>query len=382
MKAENADLVARLAAAEGELQANAGAFRQVQHEVDELRGRYEGEPGEDVGDGAAGPGDGGEDVAYAGTGRSPPTAAPAAGAAFPPPVVYNEVRKANLSMWRSPPSQRMWYLTGQRPQFSTMPLADLSVVLRRKTKVSKDVAEMLNTFANFKVRSFVPAGEEVPAGSIRLVEHLEICIDAIIAVLRRQCSQAGAARRVDTLEAAFRGGMTRFKEHCNDFRSKLGVPGNVDIMAYWVDMSLNDWADALNQQAAAFGHIHETGAPPADHFPAVLTPSWKSLDGWMSKGGLQYLPSPPPRTNAPAASSSSGAKKGATGRGGRKGICWAFNSKGGCSRSARDCMWSHEEDPRKRKNRRAPHAGGGVGSGGSSGGGGGGGSGGGCVTHN
>ena len=90
---------------------------------------------------------------------------------------------------------------------------------------------MLKTLADFKVRSFVPAGEEVPAGSIRLVEHLEIGVDAIITVLQRQSSTAEASRRIDTLEAAFRGGMTRFKEHCNAFQYKIGVPDNVDVMA-------------------------------------------------------------------------------------------------------------------------------------------------------
>ena len=93
----------------------------------------------------------------------------------------------------------------------------------------------------------------------------------------------------------------------------------------------------------------------------------------MGRGGLQYLLSPPQRTQAPVAASSSGAKKGAAGRGERKGTCRAFNSKGRCSRSACDCQWSHEQDSRTSENRRTSNDGGGGGSGERGGGGGGGG---------
>ena len=107
LQAKSVELTTRLEVAEGALQAGEGAIRKVQHELADFRGRQSDEPMSGVGDGEAGPPDGDEDVAYAGTGRSPPDAAPAEAPASLLPLVSKEVRTANFGMWRSPATQRM-----------------------------------------------------------------------------------------------------------------------------------------------------------------------------------------------------------------------------------------------------------------------------------
>jgi len=356
----------RVEAAEGELEARGGATQQLQSELDDLRASRD-EPMADrdgVGDGISGDDD---EVAFAGTGPSPAAAGPAAAHTAHASAVLS---KAKFKLWRSPQAQRVWYITSQSPKSSPMTVVDMRVVLRKKMHVTKELADVVNALADFRVREFLPASNEPSAVGVSILDHFEILIEAVSSVLRRQSSTNEASKRVDVLERAFREGLARFKAHCNEFRNKLRVPDNVDVLASWLDKSINDWADAVHEQAGEFAQIHETGPPPPDQFPAVLVPDFARLDGWMERGGLQYLPDPP-RPAQQSGASSSGGQKGS--KSGRSNVCFAFNTKAGCTRTARDCKWRHVVDPSIGKNGSSgggSSASGGDGGSGASGGGG------------
>lgn len=362
MREKNDAMSARLEATEAELEARGGATQQLQSELDDLRASRD-EPMADldgVGDGLAGDD---EEVAFAGTGPSPPVPQPAAAHTAHASAVLS---KAKFKLWRSPQAQRVWYLTSQSPKSSPMTVVDMRVVLRKKMHVTKELADVVNALADFKVREFLPASNEPSAVGVSILDHFEILIEAVSSVLRRQSSTNEASKRVDVLERAFREGLVRFKAHCNEFRHKLRVPDNVDVLAAWLDKSINDWADAVHEQAGEFAQIHETGPPPPDQFPAVLVPDFTRLDGWMERGGLQYLPDPPRQAQQSGASSSGGQKGPESGR---TNICFAFNTKAGCNRAARDCRWRHVLDPSIGKKHNGGGADkGGRGSGGSGGG--------------
>ncbi len=173
----------------------------------------------------------------------------------------------------------MWVLTTQRPKYAAMSLRDMRVTSRRKAYVTKEITERISELADFMGAQLLPGEGGAYGGGIGLVDHLDILIDVVITVLRRQTSKAKGYLRIDTLEGAFRSGVDLHKEHCNDFRANLCVSVNANIAARWVDRSPNDWANALIEQAEGSRELSAAGWPvPRSHHPP-LEETLRRMDG-------------------------------------------------------------------------------------------------------
>lgn len=205
---------------------------------------------------------------------------------------------------------------------------------------------MLNDLAGIDVQSFVGPDDDFAAGGITLVEHLELCIQAIMKVVSRGVSSSGGSARVAILEAGFRKGLQARRRHSNECRSLMRIDGNYKTVADIIDVNLRQWSGQLSTESSAFAGRYI--APPGiGEFSNVVVPEWTRRLAYIGAGGLRNSHIQPRQTSS-SAGRGRGRSTTSEASDGRTKYCWAW-AAGTCGRSARDCQWLHEHDPNKSK---------------------------------
>lgn len=298
-----------------------------------------------------------------------------AGTALPPPPspapqadLLRQAELEDFQTWRDPASLRLWFMTSERPMNTTLAADKLRLIVRGAGLVSPTVLDQLNSMSGFAVRTFIDYGDFVDGPSVPLHERLDVLISAVIGVLSVGTTSDTGVSRIASLREGLRRGRSILLSHFYECRSKMRIKANYDLLANIVDKDLNRWAGDWFQAAMIFGK-HHRWAPAAREFPAVILPTWSGLSTYIEHGGLHNSNHQPQNLSTPESSGGARAMGGARTPTNQRAIsqyCFAFASKAGCSRSAKNCRWIHALDP-ARTNARDASAGD-VGRGGNRGG--------------
>eukprot|EP00904_Undaria_pinnatifida_P003970 jgi/Undpi1/13574/HiC_scaffold_8.g03233.m1 len=111
-------------------------------------------------------------------------------------------RKERMAAWKDPTVRKTWLLSGEKPAMASWTRDQLQDVLIDIARVTPAVASQVGTLASLDIGAYMPNGQQKAATATLLYEHMDIMVDALLAVVGYGAHSLESAERLRTLKTA------------------------------------------------------------------------------------------------------------------------------------------------------------------------------------
>ena len=194
-------------------------------------------------------------------------------------------RKERMAAWKDPTVRKTWLLSGEKPAMASWTRDQLQDVLIDIARVTPAVASQVGTLASLDIGAYMPNGQQKAATATLLYEHMDIMVDALLAVVGYGAHSLESAERLRTLKTALDEGAAMLRTHCRKYCVTVEISDNRKRMMTLVNDDLNQWTAKLFAASVSAGQQFSS-PPPIGDLPQVVVPEWTHLHGYIVNGGL------------------------------------------------------------------------------------------------
>lgn len=253
-------------------------------------------------------------------------------------------RKDRIAAWKDPTVRKAWLLSGEKPAMTSWTREQLQDVLIDIARVSPAVASQLGSLASLDIGAYMPNGQQKGHDATLLYEHMDIMVDAVLAVVGYGAHSPESTERLRGLRTALDEGATMLRKHCRKYCVTVETSDNRKRMMTLVNDDLKQWTASLFAASVSAGQRFSS-PPSIGELPPVVIPVWENLHGYIINGGLM-------NAQHHAGSGSSGGGKSGSSNGGPSSAkraktmrpCFGWSKKEGCRFV--NCAFRH--DPAKK----------------------------------
>ena len=253
-------------------------------------------------------------------------------------------RKDRIAAWKDPTVRKAWLLSGEKPAMTSWTREQLQDVLIDIARVSPAVASQVGSLASLDIGAYMPNGQQKGPDATLLYEHMDIMVDAVLAVVGYGAHSPESTQRLRGLRTALDEGAAMLRKHCRKYCVTVETSDNRKRMMTLVNDDLKQWTASLFAASVSAGQQFSS-PPPIGDLPPVVVPVWENLHGYIVNGGLM-------NAHHHTGSGSSGGGKSGSANGGSSSakkaktmrLCYGWGKKEGCR--FQNCAFRH--DPAKK----------------------------------
>ena len=158
--------------------------------------------------------------------------------------------------------RKTWLVSGEKPAMASWTRDQLQDVLIDIARVTPAVASQVVTLASLDIGAYMLNRQQKATAATVLYEHMDITVEALLAVVGYGAHSPESAERLQILKTALDEGAAMLRTHCRQYCVTVEISDNRKRMMMIVNGDLNQWTAKLF--VASVSAWQPFSSPPAD----------------------------------------------------------------------------------------------------------------------